>query len=140
MSVELDASIAPALTGVRLTLHVLAAAVWVGGQLTLAGLVGTARRLGPEAPRSLARAFARISWPAYFVLLATGAWNVAATSAGQSSGWLALLAAKILVVLLAGLSAWLHARSRTPKGLAIWGGMTGLSSIAALAMGVFLAG
>ena len=33
---------------IRLTRHVLAAAVWVGGQLTLAALVPALRRAGPE--------------------------------------------------------------------------------------------
>ena len=32
--------LSPTATTVRLFLHVLAACVWVGGQLTLAGLVG----------------------------------------------------------------------------------------------------
>jgi len=33
---------------VRLFLHVLAATVWVGGQLTLAALVPALRRMGPD--------------------------------------------------------------------------------------------
>ena len=40
---------------VRLFLHVLAATVWVGGQLTLAGLVPGLRTLSPDAPRVVAR-------------------------------------------------------------------------------------
>jgi len=39
---------------VRLFLHVLAATVWVGGQLTLAALVPALRRLGADVPRALA--------------------------------------------------------------------------------------
>ena len=37
---------------VRLFLHVLAASVWVGGQITLAGLVPGLRGLGADAPRT----------------------------------------------------------------------------------------
>jgi hypothetical protein len=48
---------------IRLFLHVTAAAVWVGGQFTVAGLLGTVRALDPDAPRAVARAFARIAWP-----------------------------------------------------------------------------
>ena len=40
---------------VRLFLHVLAAAIWVGGQLTLAGLVPVLRPFGPEVTRAAAR-------------------------------------------------------------------------------------
>ena len=132
--------LAPAVDGIRLTLHVLAAAVWVGGQFTLAGLVPTARRLGPSAPAALARAFARIQWPAYAVLLATGVWNVAADGTRATTAWKAVLGVKIGVVLVAGLGAWLHSRARSRRGLAAWGAVSALSSVTALAMGVFLAG
>lgn len=40
---------------IRLFLHVLAATVWVGGQLTLAALVPALRRFGAEVPRAGAR-------------------------------------------------------------------------------------
>ena len=46
---------------IRLFLHVLAATVWVGGQLTLAALVPALRGLGTEIPRSAARAFNRVA-------------------------------------------------------------------------------
>ncbi|HEX2318131.1 MAG TPA: hypothetical protein VHJ18_04015, partial [Streptosporangiaceae bacterium] len=61
---------------VRLFLHVLAATVWVGGQLTLAALVPALRRMGPEVPRAAARRFNLVAWPAYGVLVLTGIWNV----------------------------------------------------------------
>lgn len=132
--------VAPAIEGVRLSLHVLAAALWVGGQLTVAGLLPTVRRLGDDAPRRTANAFARLSWPAYAVLIATGVWNVATIADGQSTAWQVLLGVKVGVVVAAGLGAWLHARAKQKKWLGIWGGVTGLASVAALVMGVFLAG
>jgi len=134
------ARLAPALEGIRLSLHVLAAALWVGGQLTLAGLVPAARRLGEGAAATLARAFARIQWPAYAVLLVTGIWNVSATSSGPSHLWQGVLGAKIGVVLLAGLGAFVHTRSKSKAAIAAWGAVTALASVAALVMGVFLAG
>lgn len=134
------AQLAPAVTGIRLSLHVLAATVWVGGQLTVAGLVPTARRLGEGAPRQVARAFSRLSWPAYAVLLATGVWNVAAVATGQPTAWKVVLGVKVAVVVVAGLAAWLHGRARGRTGLAVWGAVTGIASVAALFMGVFLAG
>jgi putative copper export protein len=132
--------LSPALDGIRLSVHVLAATVWVGGQLTLAGLVPTARRLGEGAPKALARAFARVQWPAYAVLVVTGLWNVSAVHAGQPRSWVMVLVIKIVVVALAGAAAFLHTRASTTRGLAVWGALTALSSIAALVIGVFLAG
>jgi putative copper export protein len=132
--------LAPALDGVRVSLHVTAAAVWVGGQATMAGLVGTARTLGETAPKALARAFGRVQWPAYAVLVATGIWNVSAVHAGQPHAWQVVLGIKIAVVALAGLAAYLHTRAGTRRALAMWGATAALSSITALVMGVFLAG
>ncbi|HZU80197.1 MAG TPA: hypothetical protein VE991_09805 [Acidimicrobiales bacterium] len=132
--------LAPAVDGIRLSLHVLAAAVWVGGQITLAGLVPTARGIGPEAPKALARAFGRVQWPAFVVLLATGVWNMSAVSKGQPHAWQVLVGVKVAVVLLAGAAAYLHTRSTSKAGLAAWGAVSSLTSLAALVMGVFLAG
>jgi putative copper export protein len=133
--------LAPALTALRLSLHVLAATVWVGGQLVVAGMLPTLRTLGGEASRSVAAAFARLSWPAYGVLLITGIWNVSANHpSAQTTPWNVVLGVKIGVVVLAGLSALLHSRSTTPKGLAVWGALAGLSSVGALVLGVLLAG
>jgi putative copper export protein len=114
--------LAPTVDTIRLTLHVLAAAVWVGGQLVMMGLVAPARSLGPDAPRTLARAFARLAWPAYAVLVATGIWNIAAVHpSSQGTAWKAVLMAKIAVVALAGLGALLHQRATTKSQLALWG-------------------
>jgi putative copper export protein len=134
------ADLAPAVDAVRLSLHILAATVWVGGQITLAGLVPTARRLGEDAPRQVARAFARLSWPAYGVLVATGVWNVFAIRKGQPHAWQVVLGLKIFVALLAGLAAWRHAAASSRRGLAGWGAVAGVSSVTAVVLGVFLAG
>jgi uncharacterized membrane protein len=53
---------------IRLFLHVLAATVWVGGQITLAALVPALRRLGAEISRTAARQFNQIAWPTFAVL------------------------------------------------------------------------
>jgi putative copper export protein len=133
--------LAPALQTVRLTLHVLAATVWVGGQIVMTGLIGPARRLGGDAPQQLARAFARMAWPAFVVLVATGIWNVTAVHySAQDSAWKAVLMAKIVVVLLAGVATGLHQRASTKGQLALWGSAAGTASVAALVMGILLAG
>jgi len=125
----------------RLFLHVLAATVWVGGQLTLAGLVPGLRALGPDAPRAVARRFNRIAWPAFAVLFVTGVWNLTETHVGdQSSAWIATLMAKLAVVALSGISAALHTRAASKRALAIWGGLSGLTALLALFYGVQLHG
>ncbi|HXN60663.1 MAG TPA: hypothetical protein VN886_09430 [Acidimicrobiales bacterium] len=126
---------------VRLTLHVLAASVWVGGQLVMMGLVGPARGLGGDAPKVLARAFARLAWPAYAVLVVTGFWNISTfTWSQQSTAWKTVLIVKIVVVVLAGLGAFLHQRATSRAQLALWGSVAGTASVAALVMGILLAG
>src|SRR5271169_244406 len=117
----MSGGLSSALDGIRLSVHVLAATVWVGGQITLAGLVPTARSLGEGAPKALARAFGRIQWPAYALLVVTGLWNVSAVHAGQPHSWVIVLVVKIVVVALAGAAALLHSRSSTRRGLALWG-------------------
>ena len=135
------ADLAPAVDATRLTLHVLAAAVWVGGQITLAGLLPAVRRLGESAPSTLARRFATLAWPAYAVLVVTGIWNVAASHPGRhTTAWKAVLAAKIATVLLAGVASLLHSRAVSRSALAAWGSISGLTSLAALTLGVLLAG
>ena len=105
------------------------------------GLVGPAREFGGEAPKMLARAFARMAWPAYVLLLATGIWNVtAAHYASQGSAWKAVLMAKIVVVIMAGIAVYLHQRATGKAQLALWGSVGGLASVAALVMGILLAG
>ena len=128
-------------TGIRLTLHVLAATIWVGGQYVMVGLLPTARSLGSDAAKRLAGAFGRLSWPAFWVLIATGIWNVSAVQGHKpSAAWSAVLGIKMVLVALAGLGAFLHGRATTKRGLAIWGSVAGLGSTAALILGVFLVG
>ena len=124
---------------VRVFLHVVAAAVWVGGQFTLAGLLGTVRGLGDDAPRAVARAFARVAWPAYGVLVLTGIWNLLEVEIGdQSSEYTVTLAVKVLVVVASGVAAAAHAVSRSRAVLAIGGAVAGVTSLAAVFLGVML--
>jgi putative copper export protein len=125
---------------VRLFLHVLAATVWVGGQLTLAALVPALRRLGTGIPRAAARRFNQVAWPAFGVLVLTGVWNIAAVRSQIHGSYETTLMVKLIVVASSGITAALHARARTPAGLAVFGALTGLSALGALFLGVLLAG
>lgn len=125
---------------IRLFVHVLAATVWVGGQLTLAGLVPGLRALDPDLPRTVARRFNRIAWPAYGVLVVTGIWNILEIDPSWSGAYATTLMVKITVVAASGISAAAHAVSRSKVGLAVWGAVTGLSALGALFLGIMLHG
>lgn len=124
---------------IRLFLHVLAATVWVGGQLTLAGLVPAVRQIAPDAPRRVARQFNRIAWPAFGVLVLTGIWNLLEIDIGdRSTEYQVTLFVKLLLVALSGIAAFVHTQSRSRLGLAVWGAVGALSTVAALFFGVWL--
>jgi putative copper export protein len=113
----------------------------VGGQVVLAGLVGTVRRISEEAPRTVARAFARLSWPAFAVLVVTGIWNMTAVHPSQrSTAWQVVLGVKIAVVALSGLAAYLHGRAGSRRRLALWGSVSGTAAVGSLVLGVLMAG
>jgi len=125
---------------IRVFLHVLAATVWVGGQITLAALVPVLRRLGAEIPRAAARRFNQVAWPAFAVLVITGIWNIIAVRSQVTGSYETTLVVKLIVVAISGISAALHARARNPAGLAVFGALTGVSALAALFLGILLAG
>jgi putative copper export protein len=127
---------------VRLFLHVLAATIWVGGQLTLAALVPVLRRFGAEASRAAARRFNQVAWTAFGVLLVTGIWNIVAARShiSHTAGYRTTLIVKLAVVVLSGIAAALHIRARTARSRAVFGALTGLAALGALFLGVLLAG
>ncbi len=57
-----------------------------------------------------------------------------------STAWNAVLGIKIVVVVVAGVAVFLHQRSTSKVALAVWGAIGALASVAALCLGVFLAG
>ena len=118
---------------VRLFLHVLAATVWVGGQIALAALVPVVRRTGgTDATRAAARRFELVAWPAFAVLIATGIWNLFAVHVDdRSSNYQTTVVVKLVVVAVSGLGAAGHivlARRRPALG----GAMAGIALLAAL--------
>jgi len=134
-------TLATGTTIVRLSLHVLGAAVWVGGQITMLGLLPEVRRVGGDAAARLARSFAKVSWPAYALLVLTGIWNLSAVHASNATAaWTAVLVVKLVLVAVSGIAAWLHGRATRRSALAAWGSVAGASTLAAMVLGVALAG
>jgi putative copper export protein len=123
---------------IRLFLHVLAATVWVGGQITLAALVPALRAAGADVPRAAANAFNRIAWPAFGVLVLTGIWNVMAAE-DDSAAFQHTLSLKYALVLASGVTAFAHARARSKAAMAVFGALTALTALGALFVGIMLA-
>jgi len=127
---------------IRMTVHVLAATIWVGGQIVLAALVGPLRRAAPEAVAPAARAFAWVAWPAFAVLLATGMWNLQVggrmSPGGMEGGYGTTLMIKMVLVVLSGIGAALHTFTKKPALKGIWGGVGLLGAVGALLFGVAL--
>ncbi|CAB4772470.1 MAG: hypothetical protein F2934_13440 [Actinobacteria bacterium] len=124
---------------VRLTLHVIAATIWVGGQFTLAGLVPTLRAHDAELPKKVARRFNRLAWPAYGVLVATGIWNLLKHDmASQSNAYNLTVFLKLVIVAVAGIAAVVHSNTRSKVVLAVGGALSGLASLAAVFVGILL--
>lgn len=125
---------------VRLFLHVLAATVWVGGQIVLGALVPVLRRAGADVPRIAARQFGRVGWTAFLVLVLTGFWNLAEYDETDRSGFPATIAVKLVFVVLSGIAAFVHQRARSRAALAAGGAAAVVFSLGALFFGIVLAG
>ena len=127
----------------RISLHILGVAVWVGvgGQIVLAGLVPVLRDAGEGVPQKAARAFARLSWPAFVLVVITGFWNYGLEfKTGATYGWQMVFGVKFLAVIAAGVGAYLHSKAQTPARRGATAGIGLLASLVALVLGVALAG
>ena len=124
----------------RIFLHVLGASIWVGGQIVLALLVPMLRKRDADLPKAVARAFNKIGWPAYALLLVTGMWNLANPPETVTSAYQMTLGIKMFLVVISGLSAYVHTKAKVPSSSAIWGAISGLSALATMFVGVTLAG
>jgi uncharacterized membrane protein len=127
---------------IRLFLHVLAAMVWVGGQIVLAALVPALRRAGGrESTRVAARRFQFVAWPAFVVLVATGIWNLTEVDLGnRSNAYVTTLSVKLVLVALSGVCAFGHtmlARRRPALGGAL-AGVALLAALGATILGVLI--
>lgn len=123
---------------IRVFLHVLAATIWVGGQIVLAALMPTLRRAAPEAIPPAARAFAWVAWPAFAVLILTGFWSMTASGLMVDPASRTTILMKMVLVLVSGVGAGLHTAAKNPtiKGTSAIVGL--LSAVAAMLLGVSL--
>ena len=68
----------------------------------------------------------------------TGVWNVVALDPDWASDHGRTVLLKIGVVVVSGLSAFVHSRARSKAMLAAFGALSALSALAALFLGVLL--
>lgn len=131
--------LSPDTATIRLFIHVLAATVWVGGQIVLAGIVPSLRKLHPEATTTVARAFARIAWTSFFVLVVSGIWNLMSIDIGNAPDeyWTSV-AVHVGLTATAGTAAAVHSMGRSKVALALGGSIGLLTSLSTLFVGILL--
>jgi len=131
--------LSPTADTIRLFLHVIASAVWVGGQFVVAGIVPGMRRTHPEALKTLAQGFGRVAWPAFGVAVITGMWSLMDIDiTSMSSAYQSTVLLKIAFAIAAGIAAAIHAAGKSKVAMAVGGALGALCSIAALFLGVLL--
>jgi putative copper export protein len=131
--------ISPTLDTLRLFLHVLAASVWVGGQIVLGGLVPRLRAAHPESLKTAANGFARVAWPAYGVTVITGIWNILDVSVSDTNtDYQVTLFVHVLLAVATAIFAAVHSLGRGKLALAIGGALGLLTGLGAMFVGLLL--
>jgi putative copper export protein len=132
--------ILPTLDSLRIFLHIIAVAVWVGGQIVLAGIVPALRQSAPGALPLVAKGFSKVAWPAMAIILVTGVWSLGTVNvADQSSEYLVTLAIKVLVVGVAAAATIIHSVGETKLAKALGGALGLIGSVTAMYAGTLLA-
>ena len=113
-------------------IHELAAAVWVGGLITLGALVPAMRRSGVDRPQlqAVARQFGRVSWTAMAAIVITGLvryWPRRTTYDGDTL--FVTKIALVAVVIALALAHQLTARRTTPLVRGVFQALTLLVSL-----------
>jgi hypothetical protein len=120
---------------IRIFLHILAASIWVGGQFVLANVVSGLRRDHRDALPVVARAFARIAWPAFVVTVVTGVWSLLSLEALDSGAQIAL-ALKIVAAAVSGGAAAAHSLSSSRLVKALGGALGSIAAVVAMLLAV----
>lgn len=123
----------------RVFLHILGAAVWVGGQVIVAALVPALRKIGPEATQAAAQQFARVAWPFFWLAVLSGLWNLLEVDfEDAANSYHITLTIKLVLVIATGVTAWLHTKATDRRRIAMMGSLSGVTSIGAVLVGVAL--
>lgn len=114
--------------------HLLAAAVWIGGSITVGALVPALRRAGAttEQIRAAARRFGVVAWTALAVSITTGITQVARFHIMVRGN--ARLTLKLTLVGAAVVVTYVHQMTAARSRPAVRGALEGLSLVLALAI------
>ena len=121
-------------------LHLIAAATWLGGLITLGALVVSLRKAGAERSllQAAARGFARVSWVAMTIAVATGLLQVFLLKWPWVDGKLHTKITLVVVAIGLALAHQLTARKTTAKTRGMIQGAILLVSLAIYGVAVFL--
>lgn len=132
--------ISPTLDSLRTMLHLIAVAVWVGGQIVLAGVVPALRQSSPSVLPIIARSFARIAWPAMVLIIFTGVWGLSDINAPErSTDYLATFGIKMILVGAAVVATIIHSAGQTKLAKALGGAVGLVASVVAMYLGTLMA-
>lgn len=127
------------LDAIRIALHLLGMAVWIGGQIVMMALLPVVREVD-GMPAKAAQAFGRVAWPAFGLAVVTGVWNILVVPmADVSTGYNAVLGVKVLLVVAAGVATFLHQRATTASMRGATAGIGFLASLVVVVLGTMLA-
>ena len=105
----------------------------------LGSFVPVLRKTAPDAMKPVARAFARVAWPAFGVIVATGLWNLVEVNVSDTSTeYQVTVFVKVLLSMVAAGAVAVHQIGRSKAALAIGGALGALASVAALFVGVLM--
>ena len=132
--------ISPSLDALRTALHLLGVAVWIGGQIVLAGVVPAVRAAAPDALGAVARSFARIAWPMFLLVVLTGVWGYSDVEvSARSTEYTVTFGVKMLLVAATAIAALIHSQGSSRAAKAVGGAAGLLTALAAAWFGVLLA-
>lgn len=131
--------LSPTLDTLRLFLHVLSAAVWVGGQIVIASIVPSMRRRQPDALKVVAQGFARAAWPAFAIVTITGMWSLMEVDlTSTSDAYQVTVLLKVAVAIAAGIAAAVHTAGSSRLAIALGGALGAVFSVFAMYLGILL--
>ena len=135
-----------------LWVHIVAACIWIGGQLTVAAIIPLVRD-HRDLARRMGRRYQAVAWPAFAVLIVTGVVNVGNAGLRWSqlldSAAGRTLVVKLLLVGVSGLAAGVHSFLHAPRhthaasgsvvGSAVFGAISLIAALLAALYGVAIA-